>query len=53
MSYQHLTLEEQSMIAPMRILGWSIPSIACHLSGMEREREWYMIVGLGVPMPWR
>lgn len=31
MSYQHLTLAEQSMIAPMRILGWSIRSIARHL----------------------
>lgn len=31
MPYQHLTLEERSMIAPMRILGWSIRSIASHL----------------------
>lgn len=31
MPYQHLTLEERSMIAPMRILGWSIRSIARHL----------------------
>ena len=31
MLYQHLTLEERSMIAPMRILGWSIRSIASHL----------------------
>ena len=31
MPYQHLTLEERSMIAPMRILGWSIRSIASQL----------------------
>ncbi|MBS0156586.1 MAG: helix-turn-helix domain-containing protein [Nitrospira sp.] len=31
MLYQHLTLEERSMMAPMRILGWSIRSIASHL----------------------
>lgn len=31
MRYQHLTLEERSMIAPMRILGWSLRSIAAQL----------------------
>jgi IS30 family transposase len=31
MSYQHLTLEERSMIAPMRILGLSIRHIATQL----------------------
>jgi len=31
MPYQHLTLEERSMIAPMRILGWSIRDIAIQL----------------------
>jgi transposase, IS30 family len=31
MRYQHLTLEERSMIAPMRILGWSIREIAIQL----------------------
>lgn len=31
MPYQHLTLEERSMIAPMRILGWSIRDIATQL----------------------
>lgn len=31
MPYQHLTLEERSMIAPMRILGWSIRYIATQL----------------------
>ncbi len=31
MPYQHLTLEERSMIAPMRILGWSIRHIASQL----------------------
>lgn len=28
---QHLTLEERSMMAPMRILGWSIREIAIEL----------------------
>lgn len=31
MPYQHLTLEERSMMAPMRILGWSIRAIATQL----------------------
>ncbi len=31
MPYQHLTLEERSMMAPMRMLGWSIRSIAAQL----------------------
>ncbi|MBX3327132.1 MAG: IS30 family transposase [Nitrospira sp.] len=31
MPYHHLTLEERLMIAPMRILGWSIRSIASQL----------------------
>jgi len=31
MSYQHLPLEERSMMVPMRMLGWSIRSIANHL----------------------
>ena len=31
MPYQHLTLEERSMMAPMRILGWSIRDIATQL----------------------
>ncbi len=31
MPYQHLTLEERSMMAPMWILGWSIRDIATQL----------------------
>lgn len=31
MPYQHLTLEERSMIAPMRTFGWSIRAIATQL----------------------
>ena len=31
MLYQHLTLEGRSMIAPMRILGWSVRNIAAQL----------------------
>jgi IS30 family transposase len=31
MPYQHLTLEERSMMAPMRTLGWSIRAIAIQL----------------------
>ena len=48
MPYQHLTLEERSMIAPMRILGWSIRHIAdptgsCpqyHQSRTAPEQRW-------------
>jgi len=43
MPYQHLTLEEWSMIAPMRILGWSIRSIARpqhHQSRAAPEPRW-------------
>ncbi|MBX3328584.1 MAG: helix-turn-helix domain-containing protein [Nitrospira sp.] len=43
MPSQHLTLEERSMIAPMRALGWSIRAIAVHLgrapSPISRERH--------------
>lgn len=41
MPYQHLTLEERSMMAPMRTLGWSIRAIAtqlgCAPSTISRE----------------